>query len=316
MQQILFHLPWLNVPVYGYGVMLMAAFIACTITGKRLARRFGLDGELFANATLIALVMGLVGARLSHIFENWSTFTDPRRSVWDNLLNALNIRSGGLTFYGGFILATPCCIWYAVKHKLPLMLSMDIVAPLVMIGLGLGRIGCFLNGCCYGEICSPKLGVRFPYNSIAYQEQVANFMIVPPAKLMTLKNDTPTLMSDERVAQGGLSAVAEGQKSLPVLPTQLYSSFTAFLLAGLLIVYLGLPHIPGRGFALMMMLEGPARFLLEMLRVEPTVYVHHFATWELTMTLSMVLGLAVFFVGGLMWVGLGLGLGKNVKRKT
>src|SRR5580704_11874376 len=107
MQQILFHLPWLNVPIYGYGVMLLVAFLACTFVGKRLARRFGLDGELFVNATLIALVMGLVGARLSHVLENWSTYTDPRRSPYENFLDAINIRSGGLTYYGGFLLATP-----------------------------------------------------------------------------------------------------------------------------------------------------------------------------------------------------------------
>jgi len=306
MQQILFHLPWLNIPIYGYGVMLMVAFLACTIVGRRLARRFGLDGELFVNATLIALVMGLVGARLSHVLENWSTYTDPRRSPLENLLDAVNIRSGGLTYYGGFLLATPCCIIYALKHRLPLLLSMDIVAPLVMIGLGFGRIGCFLNGCCYGEICSPTLGVQFPYNSMAYQDQFDKGKLIAPPELTTFRNDIPTLMSSERARQSGLASLADQQTSLPVLPTQLYSSFTAFLLSALLIAYLGLPHVDGRGFALMMMLEGPARFMLELLRVEPAVYVHHFSAWDLSMSLSMVMGIALFIAGALMWTGVGL----------
>ena len=305
MKQILFNLPWLNIPVYGYGLMLVIAFLACTSVGKRLARRFGMDGELFVNATLIALVMGLIGARLSHVLENWRTYTDPQRSPWENLLDALNIRSGGLTFYGGFALATPCCIAYALRHRLPLLLSMDIVAPLVMIGLGFGRIGCFLNGCCYGAICPPSLGVRFPYNSIAYQDQFDDRKIIPPQELLSFSNDVPVLISAERARQSGLAALAQQQQSLPVLPTQLYSAFTAFLLAAILVAYLGLPHRWGRGFAMMMMLEGPARFVLELLRVEPPVYVHQFGPWYVSMSYSMVGGIVVFIAGALMWAALG-----------
>lgn len=94
---------------------------------------------------------GVAGARLSHVLENWSVYTDPHRTVLQNLWDAVNIRSGGLTFYGGFLLATPCTILYGIIKKVPIKTGMDIVAPCLMIGLGFGRIGCFLNGCCYGR---------------------------------------------------------------------------------------------------------------------------------------------------------------------
>jgi phosphatidylglycerol:prolipoprotein diacylglycerol transferase len=297
MMQIVFRLPGLNLPIYGYGVMLVIAFLACVQVSKRMALRKGLDPEIFINAALIALVTGVAGARISHVLENFATYTNPERSAWDNFADAINIRSGGLTFYGGFILATPCCIWYALKNKMPLLASMDIVAPVLMVGLGFGRIGCYLNGCCYGEICNPAFAqslTTFPYRSNPYIEQFDYHLIAPPPQLLT---DQGTLKDWDEIHREGLDVLANAQKALPVQPTQLYSSFTAFLLAGLLIAFWTLPHLDGRVFALMMMLEGPARFLLEMIRVEPAVVGR--------MSLSMLLGLVVFAAGVIMWCAIG-----------
>jgi phosphatidylglycerol:prolipoprotein diacylglycerol transferase len=309
MFQIVFRIPWLNLPIYGYGLMLVVAFLVCVNVAKALARRSGLDVESFVNAGLIALVAGIAGARFSHVLENWSTYSDPSRGFWNNFLDAINIRSGGLTFYGGFLLATPCCIAYAVHKRLPLMKYMDVVAPVLMIGLGFGRIGCYLNGCCYGELCRPTWGAsltEFPYYSNAYIDQFDRGLIRPPLELL---NETPSgqlvLKSWDQVRAEGLSSVADQQHSLPVQPTQLYSSFTAFLLAGLLWAYWTLEHADGRVFALMLMLEGPARFVLELIRVEPAVLTGRVAGIPVNMSLSMVLGLMLPVAGVVMWVAAG-----------
>src|SRR4030095_6967836 len=142
---------WLDIPIYSYGLMMVIGFLCAIQLAKFLAKRSGLDPELFVNAGLLALVTGVLGARLSHVLENFAQYTNPHRSAWDNLIDAVNIRSGGLTYYGGFLLAFPTLVIYAVKKKLPLRLGMDIVAPCIVIGLGFGRIGCYLNGCCYAE---------------------------------------------------------------------------------------------------------------------------------------------------------------------
>src|SRR5918999_1329029 len=100
-----------------------------------------------------------------------------------NLLDAINISSGGLTFYGGLVLATFACIAYGVWRKVPLRLGMDIVAPCVMLGLAFGRVGCFLNGCCYGAACDASWAVRFPYQAPAYVDQWRDGKVAPPPAL-------------------------------------------------------------------------------------------------------------------------------------
>ena len=79
----LFRIPGLGLPVYGYGVMLVMGFFAGVGLAKYLARRHGLDPEIFVNAALIALVSGVIGARLSHVLENFGEFTRPDLSAWE-----------------------------------------------------------------------------------------------------------------------------------------------------------------------------------------------------------------------------------------
>ena len=305
MLQELFRIPGLGIPVYGYGVMLVLGFFGAVTLAKFLARRSGLDGEVFVNAALIALVAGVVGARLSHVLENWSDFTRSDLTAWQNFKNVLNMRSGGLTYYGGFLLATPATIFYGWYKRVPLKLGMDIVAPCLMIGLGFGRIGCFLNGCCHGAECNAPWAVRFPYGSNAYLDHVRDpeRPLPVPTPLQELHPKTgqpmprvPVPLSELKGNQA-LMDLAKAQKARPVHPAQLYSTITAWLLAALLVAYFTLPHLPGRVFALMLMLEGGTRYLLELLRTEPAV--------AGTMSLSMVIGICLVIAGVVMWFACG-----------
>lgn len=295
MYQELFRVPGINLPVYGYGVMLVVGFFAGVALAKFLARRSGLDPELFVNAALIALVTGVLGARLSHVLENLHDFTRPELGVFGNLKNVFNMRSGGLTYYGGFLLAFPCTLAYGYVKRVPLRLGMDIIAPCLMIGLGFGRVGCFLNGCCHGAECDVPWAVRFPYNTNPYLDHVYDHqhpLEIPPALLDLRGRPIPVdeLTPEQR-------AIARDQKSRPVHPAQLYSTITAWMLAALLVAYFTLPHVPGRVFALMMMLEGGTRFLLETLRTEPPVVGR--------LSLSMIIGLALVAGGIVLWIAFG-----------
>src|SRR5215203_551718 len=88
--------------------------------------------------TIIALVVGLIGAKMFDIFENWSGFLkDPAAYIFSG---------GGLTFYGGLICATIAIIFYARKYKIPVRHLADAIAPPLMIAYAIGRIGCQVSG--------------------------------------------------------------------------------------------------------------------------------------------------------------------------
>ena len=285
-----------EIHLYTYGLMMIVGFFAAVYLARFLANRSGLDGEVFVNAGLIALVSGVIGARVSHVLENLHEFTRDDRSAWKNFLAMINLTSGGLTYYGGFILAFIVLVWYARKKKVPLPLGMDLIAPCLMIGLGFGRIGCFLNGCCEGAVCQQPYAVTFPYYSNPYIDQFNKGQLegkVPPQLLQYRNGEKRPIPPAAAQDNPALLALMKQQRSLPVHAAQLYSTITCFILAALLVAYYSTPHTAGRVFALMLVLEGATRFILEMLRVEPGVIG--------PFSLSMVIGLMLVALGLLLW---------------
>jgi phosphatidylglycerol:prolipoprotein diacylglycerol transferase len=290
-----------EIAIHGFGLMLVIGFLCAMQLAKYLARKSGLDGEVFANACLLGLFTGVLGARMSHVLENLSDFTRSDRTIGQNLFEMVNISSGGLTYYGGFILAFPTLLLYAKKKGIPLRLGMDIIAPCLMVGLAFGRVGCFLNGCCYGAETNVPWAVHYPYGSYAYEDEYRVGEVNPPAALQAPTPDGGrVLLPKKQVDQEPeLKSLAATQQSRAVHPAQLYTTFTAFLLAAMLVAYFSTPHTPGMVFAMMMVFEGIARFILELLRVEPpVVYVHGYG-----FSLSMVLGIGLAVCGLILaWI--------------
>jgi len=241
--------PWGYLPIYGYGLMMVIGFLAAVELAKFLCRRTTppIDPELFVNAALIALIAGVIGARLSHVLENLPEYTRPELGAWRNFLNMINIRSGGLTFYGGLLLAFPIVVAYGIHKKVHIRKGMDIAAPCITLGLAFGRIGCFLNGCCYGAECKLPWGVEFPYQSSAYVDEVYRGEITPPADLMINDAGRDRLLTKDELRQGfaqrevkdldgrwvkervtvspAARALASKEESRELHPAQLYSSF-------------------------------------------------------------------------------------------
>ena len=303
----LFRIPGLDLPIYSFGLMLVIGCWLAIQLAQFLAKRSGLNAEHFVNVGILALVSGVVGARASHVLENWDVYFGPGGQ---GLLSAINIRSGGLTYYGGVILATPICIAYALKNKIPIRRGMDIIAPCLLIGLGIGRVGCFLNGCCWGATCDPRdvpWAVTFPYDSPAYDAHLDERKI--PARPDELSIADPLGKRADHWAtqedlrhRPDLAAIAATRRSAAVHPTQLYSTVAALLLAATLVAYFTLAPAPGRVFAMMMVLEGVARYTIETLRVEPAVA----TIGGVAMSYSMIVG-ALLVVGGVVaWIAFGL----------
>lgn len=146
--------------IYGYGLMLVLGFISGIFLAQWRARRMGENPESVTMCGILALLGGIVGARAAYIIEQWHDFM----SRSNPLAYMLDVTSGGLIYYGGVVLATGAVLVYLWTKHLPARRYLDIIAVSLMVGLGFGRAGCYLNGCCYGARCSETwaFGSRFP----------------------------------------------------------------------------------------------------------------------------------------------------------
>jgi phosphatidylglycerol:prolipoprotein diacylglycerol transferase len=161
-----------GLPVRGYGIMLLAGIVAGAGMAIRRAKQGGLDPEIIITFALWLVICGVIGARLFYVVEYWDE-KFAGKSVRDTLLEIVNVPQGGLVIYGGFFGAVVGFVILVRKHKLPLLAMADVAAPSMMIGLALGRIGCLLNGCCYGGQTDWPWGLTFPQDSPPYIDQAA-----------------------------------------------------------------------------------------------------------------------------------------------
>ena len=158
-----------GLPIRGYGVMLLAGISSGVALAIYRARQVGLDHELILSLTIWLVIAGVVGARLFYVIEYWQE-KFAGKNVVETLLEVINIPEGGLVVFGGLVGAGVAFIVFTRKYKLPMLALADLVAPSLAIGLALGRIGCFLNGCCYGGPTDAAWAVSFPKYSTRYEE--------------------------------------------------------------------------------------------------------------------------------------------------
>lgn len=124
--------------VYSYGLMLGISFIVASWLLSKEIERKKLNPSYATEVTLLAIIFGIIGSKLFHLFENWQSFiNDPIGMAFS---------PGGLTFYGGLILAIIAIFIYARKKKVPFLVFADSTAPSLAIAYGIGRIGCHLAG--------------------------------------------------------------------------------------------------------------------------------------------------------------------------
>lgn len=163
------------VAVYSYGVMLALAFVACWLFARWYLPRRGLGAELATDLLLAAAAGGIMGARLLYVATNWDVFAA-------NPLWIFQLQRGGMVFYGGLAGGALAVTVYVLVRKLPVPVIADAAALSVPLGSAIGRLGCFLNGCCAGRQTGVFFGVVFPgTNSPVYPTQLidsaANLLI-------------------------------------------------------------------------------------------------------------------------------------------
>jgi phosphatidylglycerol:prolipoprotein diacylglycerol transferase len=163
----------IGVPVRGFGVMFMLATVAGVGLSAYRARQMGIDPDVIYSLSFWMVIAGLIGARLFFVVQYWEEFAKP--TIGATVQSLLNFTKGGLVVYGSVIAGLPVGYWYLRKRGLPILAFGDIIAPSMVVGLALGRIGCFLNGCCFGGECLPPdwKAMTFPAKSPPYKQQVA-----------------------------------------------------------------------------------------------------------------------------------------------
>ena len=228
--------------VYSFGLMLGTGFIVASILLTRELKRKGIDPNLGSTVTLMAVVFGIAGSKMLYLVENWDYF------VRDPI--GMTFSPGGLTWYGGFILATVAIWLYTKTKKIPFLTICDAAAPGLMLGYGIARVGCHLAG--DGDYGVPT---SLPWGAV-----YSNGTFPPSAAF----RDFPDI-----VQKYGINGVVPD--TIRVHPAPVYE----FLLAALLFLVLwklrnrSMPT--GTLFMLYLIFAGSARFLVEIIRLNPRI---------------------------------------------
>ncbi len=155
MHPILFHVG--SFPVHSYGVMIALAFVFGLWTATLRARREYISGEIIADVTLWIMAGTILGARAVYVATYWKD-----EFAGQPLSEIFAIWHGGLVFYGGLIGAIIAGAIYLRWKQQPMWKIADTLAPSIALGSVFGRIGCLLNGCCYGRACDLPWAISFP----------------------------------------------------------------------------------------------------------------------------------------------------------
>ena len=229
--------------IYSYGMMLAIGFIVASYFFTKELKRKGIDHNLGGNVTLFAVIFGIIGSKIHYLIEHWDKFT---------LEPGIAFSPGGLTFYGGLILAFLFNYWYVkYKQRVDVLKVMDAISPALILGYGIARIGCHLAGDGdYGLPTSLPWGTI--YSRGTYPPSIA-FLQLPD------------------VAQHYPGGIVPD--TTPLHPTPIYE-FLASLLIFLFLWRFRRRSAPD-GMLFMIYLTAAAleRFLIEFIRISPRMFI-------------------------------------------
>ena len=248
----LFEFGWFT--VYSYGLLLALAYLLGLRMALVRARHRGLDSTRVMDLGIWIIISALIGAKLMLLIVDWDYFSRNPREL-------LSLAQSGGVFYGGLILALIVALWYMWRHQMSVWATCDVFAPGIALGHVIGRVGCFLAGCCYGKPTDVPWAVRF---------------------------------SDPFAA-----ANVGTPLHIDLHPTQLYEAGAELLILVLLLrtEKLGRPF-PGRTFWSYMFVYGVSRFIIEMYRGDPRGFLFgtNLSTSQFISIILVPLSLIMLFV--------------------
>ena len=210
--------------LHTYGVLVAIAFLAALWLAGRLAREANLSSDSVTNLGIYCALAAIAGAKLMMFLVDIPYYMQHPGDIF-----SLSTLQAGGVFYGGLLAALGVAVWYMRKSRLPGWKTADVFAPAIALGHGIGRLGCFSAGCCWGIECHRPWAVTF--TSPAAHELVG----VP--------------------------------LNVPIHPTQLYEAFSEFAIFAFLYWRIRKPHGEGAIIGAYLMLYAVARFVVEFFRV-------------------------------------------------
>ncbi len=245
--------------IHWYGVMMALGFFAGLANWTWLGRRKGWDFAFCSDLLFWAMVGVVVGARGAYVLGDLPYFLErPWRIV--------RLDQGGLVFYGGLLGGVAAMLMFARRRGVSGWDLADFSGTSLPLGHALGRIGCFLNGCCHGKPAPSWLGVSYPVDSYPWHQQIAEGLIAKRSAM-----------------------------TVPVHAVQLYEAAFNLALYGLLVVVFRRGARRGTVTALYLMAYPAGRFALESLRADHELFVGR-------LTGAQAWGIVLFLVGLAIWM--------------
>ncbi|WP_218933986.1 prolipoprotein diacylglyceryl transferase [Rubripirellula lacrimiformis] len=157
--------------IRGYGVMLLLGVGSAIWLAAYRARRYGIDPDMIYSIAPWAFFGGIFGARAFFVAQYHRQFIGD--TFFETVGNMLRFTEGGLVVYGSFIGGSLAVTYFLIRHKLPVLKFGDVIVPCMFLGVFFGRIGCVMNGCCYGGRCEEgPMALQFPPGAKVYQDQL------------------------------------------------------------------------------------------------------------------------------------------------
>lgn len=253
-----------RVTIHWYGIFVAFGFVTGLAVLHWRAGRSNVPRDRVADLGVAAILGGLIGARLFYVIVNI-------RDYLGTPLEIVRIDKGGLVFYGGFIGAAAAVVWIARRIDLDVLEVADLFALAVPVAQALGRVGCFIRGCCHG---TPS-------------QQPPSVLYLPDSDIFFVQRLRGLINSD-------------AVQCLPVHPTQVYQSLTNMIIWGMLLALAG--KLKGRGqlFAAFVALYATGRFIIEFFRGDylPTQYYGPFTVAQVICLILLPVGSWMFWKFG------------------
>ncbi len=186
--------------IRGYGVMLVIAVSSAVALAAYRAKRRGIDPEIILSMAPWVFVGGIIGARTFFVIQYRDQFIG--ETITETIAKIARFTEGGLVVYGSFIGGFLAAAYFIARNRLPLLKLGDVIVPCMFLGVFFGRVGCLMNGCCYGGRCEDHwAALHFPPTSLVYEDQIRS------GEILGLTFD-PESRRIENVREGSLAADA------------------------------------------------------------------------------------------------------------